>query len=147
MEPHSSPSPEQMNPLPASPEVQQEAGSLEAQPEQAPASYETENQAGNAANQNQQAINLPQVDPVVIPPAPVIADPVVQDTQAPAITGAPASADDTDTIEKEWVDKAKSIVKNTKDDPRQQNNQVSHLRADYMQKRFGKTIKLPDDKA
>lgn len=66
-------------------------------------------------------------------------------SQASAITtvnsDSPAIADDVDVIEKEWVDKAKKIVSATRDDPYNQEKQVSKLQADYLMKRYGKHIK------
>ncbi len=56
----------------------------------------------------------------------------------------PAAADDADVIEKEWVDKAKKIVWATKDDPHQQEKEVSKLQADYLMKRYGKQMKLSE---
>lgn len=57
--------------------------------------------------------------------------------QASAVQG-PSVADDVDVIEKVWVEKAKSIVKETRDDPHEQERQVSDLQSDYQKKRFGK---------
>ena len=51
-------------------------------------------------------------------------------------------AQDKDLIEREWVDKAKHIVENTRDDPFKQNEELTNLKADYMKKQFNKTIKL-----
>lgn len=56
----------------------------------------------------------------------------------------PAIADDVDVIEKEWVDKAKKIVSATKDNPHQQEKEVSKLQADYLLKRYGKQVKLAE---
>jgi hypothetical protein len=56
----------------------------------------------------------------------------------------PAIADDVDVIEKEWVDKARKIVNSTKDNPHQQEKEVSKLQADYLMKRYGKQIKLTE---
>lgn len=55
----------------------------------------------------------------------------------------PAVADDVDVIEKEWVDKAKSIVNEHKHDPYNQEKETSKLQADYLKKRYGKDVKLP----
>ncbi len=57
---------------------------------------------------------------------------------------APAIADDNDLIEKEWVQKAKAIVEKTKENPYQQNKDMSHYRADYIKKRFNKDVKVSD---
>jgi hypothetical protein len=60
-----------------------------------------------------------------------------------AITqGSPVSAADDDLIEKEWVDHTKKTVARTRHDPYMQEKAVSQLQADYLQKRYGKTIKL-----
>ena len=54
------------------------------------------------------------------------------------------TADDSDLIEKEWVEKAKSIIAKTQDDPHLQKSQMSKAKADYIQKRFKKIIKTDD---
>lgn len=69
------------------------------------------------------------VDPVT--PAPGMTQPV---TDSPAIAG------DEDVIEKEWVDKAKKIIAETKDDPVGRSNRVGELKKDYLQKRFNKEL-------
>jgi hypothetical protein len=53
----------------------------------------------------------------------------------------PATADDIDLIEKEWVEKAKQIVEQTKNNPREQNIALGKMKADYLKKRFNKVIK------
>lgn len=57
----------------------------------------------------------------------------------------PATASDEEVIEKEWVDKAKKIITQTKDDPYKQEKEVSKLQADYLKKRYGKDIKIAED--
>jgi hypothetical protein len=57
----------------------------------------------------------------------------------------PTTAADEDLVEKEWVDKAKKIVSETKDDPYKQGKEISKLQADYLKKRYGKDIKLSGD--
>jgi hypothetical protein len=52
----------------------------------------------------------------------------------------PALASDDDLIEKEWVDKAKKIISETKNNPYQQEEDVSKLQIDYLKKRYGKKI-------
>lgn len=54
----------------------------------------------------------------------------------------PQIADDVDLIEREWIDKAKAIVEQTKNDPRQQSGEVEKLKASYLKQRFGKDIKV-----
>ncbi|MDB5170853.1 MAG: hypothetical protein JWO35_547 [Candidatus Saccharibacteria bacterium] len=50
--------------------------------------------------------------------------------------------DDGDLIEKEWVNKAKAIVARTRDDPYTQSEELTVFKADYMKKRYDKTIKV-----
>jgi hypothetical protein len=57
----------------------------------------------------------------------------------------PLVASDDEVIEKEWVDKAKKIITQTKDDPYQQEKEVSKLQADYLKKRYGKELKIASD--
>ena len=57
----------------------------------------------------------------------------------------PQIADDADLIEKEWVDKAKQIVSRTQGDPHAKSNELTGLKKDYIQKRYGKTIAIPAD--
>ncbi|HYG84236.1 MAG TPA: hypothetical protein VD907_05130 [Verrucomicrobiae bacterium] len=59
------------------------------------------------------------------------------DTQA---SSAPLVAADDELIEKTWIEKAKSIVTQTKNDPHLQAVEVSKLQASYLLKRYGKQI-------
>jgi hypothetical protein len=72
-------------------------------------------------------------------PAPV---PIPIDDASQATPGddLPAVAGDDDLIEKEWVDKAKQIISQTRDDPAAREKQVSRLQADYLKKRYGKEL-------
>jgi hypothetical protein len=78
--------------------------------------------------------------PTMAPPLMAPDEPVAM-VPAPA-TGAPAIADDVDLIEREWVDKAKQIVEMTRSEPYEQKQEVSRLKADYLQKRYNKTVKV-----
>lgn len=71
------------------------------------------------------------------PAAPSPATPV---TEIPL----PEEAEDSDLIEKEWVDRAKQIVEHTRDNPYEQQRALSEMKADYLKKRYGKDIKLHD---
>jgi hypothetical protein len=53
---------------------------------------------------------------------------------------APSIADDGDVIEKEWVDRAKEIVARTRQDPYNQTRELHKFKAEYLQKRYNKTI-------
>jgi hypothetical protein len=72
--------------------------------------------------------------PVITPVVP--SSPIVQD----ASIGSPAVAADEDVIEKEWVDKAKKIIDETKDDPHSRTQKVNQLQKDYLRKRYGKEL-------
>jgi len=88
--------------------------------------------------------------PPIVPVLPLPDDPQAQAPVAPTVgmvTGGsvsadtPAIADDADLIEKEWVDKAKEIVARTREDPHQQNKEMSRVKADYLKKRYNKDLK------
>jgi hypothetical protein len=87
---------------------------------------------------------LPAV-PDDIPAAhqPVIGAPP-QDAVKPIPVDPKATAADTDNIEREWVDKVKNVVARTQEDPHLQKEQVSRIKAEYIQKRFNKTIKTDE---
>lgn len=52
----------------------------------------------------------------------------------------PIVANDDDLIEKEWVDKAKKILAETKDDPYRREREVSKLQIEYIRRRYGREI-------
>lgn len=64
--------------------------------------------------------------------------------QAPPVDDLPVLAGDDDLIEKEWVDKAKKIIAETRSDPYRREQEVSRLQADYLRKRYGKEIGVAD---
>lgn len=80
----------------------------------------------------------------VLPP-PLVSAPLAQATPSPIATppvddDAPMAANDDDLIEKEWVDKAKKIIIQTKDDPYRREQEVNKLQADYLRKRYGREL-------
>lgn len=56
----------------------------------------------------------------------------------------PATAEDTDLIEKEWIHKIEQIVEHTKDDPYEQSKELTVLKAEYLRRRYNKTIKIEE---
>ncbi len=92
----------------------------------------------------------PSSDPVATqpaftpPPLPII-DPAQSPTATPQDDTTPVSAADDDLIEKEWVEKAKKVVAETRNDPHAQDAAVGRLQADYLKKRYGKVVKLSND--
>ena len=91
--------------------------------------------APEQAAQAQASVAQQIADPAVLP-APIA---VTDDDQA-AVDDTPAVAADEDLIEKEWVDKAKKIINDTRDDPAARERQVGRLQADYLKKRYGKEL-------
>jgi hypothetical protein len=73
----------------------------------------------------------------ILPP-PVNVQPVIIDE--PSATIAPIAANDDDLIEKEWVDRAKKIIAETKDDPYKREEAVNQLQKDYQRKRYGREL-------
>ena len=73
-------------------------------------------------------------------PTPVIGSKTDDNTNITSLSDNPAVANDDDLIEKEWVDKAKKIVAETRDDPHLQDEKVNKLQADYLKKRFGREL-------
>ena len=70
--------------------------------------------------------------PVVAAPAPV--------AQSSDDSLLPDVASDDDLIEKEWVDKAKKILAETRDDPYRREREVSKLQIEYIRRRYGREI-------
>jgi len=61
-----------------------------------------------------------------------------------ATDDSPAIAADDDLIEKEWVDRAKKIIADTRDDPARREKEVGRLQVDYLKKRYGKELGAAD---
>ncbi len=74
--------------------------------------------------------------PVVTPVPP---PPQIPRSQTNSVA-TPLVAADEDLIEKEWVDKAKEIIEQTRDDPHARTLKVNELQRDYLQKRYGKVV-------
>ncbi len=79
------------------------------------------------------------------PPSGAISVPSLSQTTSTKSTnnsGLPAS--DADLIEKHWVERAKAIVAQTTDDPYKQQKAMTKEKAEYIKKRFNKTIPTDD---
>lgn len=113
-------------PLSPTPEIGVQTGAerLEQRAEAAPA----------AAN------SMPALPPLQV--APVVPPPAAQDDATAAMPSddTPLVASDDDLIEKEWVDKAKKIITQTKDDPYRREQEVNKLQAEYLRKRYGREL-------
>lgn len=85
--------------------------------------------------------------PQTPPPMPAPAAPVEPEQPAAqtvpdsrALVPTPEAAADSDLIEKEWVEKAKQIVEHTAEDPFNQQEALSKMKADYLKKRYNKDL-------
>ena len=74
--------------------------------------------------------------PITAPPQPVS---TAGDTAQTSVI-LPTVANDDDLIEKEWVDKAKKVLAETRDDPYLREQEVNRLQADYLLKRYGREL-------
>jgi hypothetical protein len=85
--------------------------------------------------------------PVVPDDLPVADKPVIAappDAPAPVAVDPKAVAADSDHIEREWIDKVKDVVARTHEDPHLQKEQMSRVKAEYIQKRFNKQVKTDE---
>lgn len=73
-----------------------------------------------------------------------VAKPPQQDDDQSLTPASMMTADDSDLIEKQWVERAKSIVEKTQDDPYIQKKEMSKVKADYIHKRFKKVVKTDE---
>lgn len=115
--------------------VDQRATSADVEPA---ASAELPQQGGAATMPPVQVGSAPQQTAT----APIMNAAATANTPVP-VQGA-LTANDTDLIEKEWVERAKSIVDQTKDNPHMQNKAMSKFKADYVKKRYNKELKVTE---
>lgn len=98
-----------------------------------------------AKERHEQQQGVSHTEQVTLPPA-VLSMPAPAPTSADdttivqPVTDPPSVANDDDLIEKEWVDKAKKVIADTKDDPYRREQEVSRLQADYLAKRYGRRL-------
>jgi hypothetical protein len=84
--------------------------------------------------------------PVAAAPLPVN-NPIPVTTTDPAAAATAVAADDanSDELDAEWVNKAKAIVGQTRDDPRRESHELGKVKADYLRIRYNKTIKVAEE--
>jgi hypothetical protein len=121
---------------------------------QLPAPLEQVHAEGPATAAAEQVTTAPERGPTISSSSPASPAPVMQLPVPSTLAAAPANdpattptaglqvKDDGDLIEKEWVNKAKEIVERTRDDPYKQSEELTVFKADYMKKRYNKTIKV-----
>lgn len=79
---------------------------------------------------------------VLIPDSPAPAIPVpVDDT---TVSTLPSHQDNSDQLGKHWLERTKGLIEETKEDPFKQKNEVSKIKAEYIEKRFNKKLKVDD---
>jgi hypothetical protein len=61
--------------------------------------------------------------------------------------GTAQTDDDDDSLDEEWIQKAKIIVDQTKADPYQQSREISKVKANYLKTHYNKDIKVADDQS
>ena len=129
--------PEQ-NPLPASAERPAGAELVHVAPELAPAKPEVvgapERQEKEPSHASTNTTSLP---PVVDPQGDLQAN---DQSQPQATTSLPDTAKDADRMEKEWAQKIRQILSDTKGNPSNKEEGIKALRADYLFKRYGRKI-------
>lgn len=102
-------------------------------------------EAGTANNEPTQAANAAVAAAMSsVASVPVVATPLPNPDPS-ASQATTTIADDADVIEKEWVDKAKRIVAETKGDPHKKSQELTGLKKEYIETRFGKVIKVPHE--
>ncbi len=95
-----------------------------------------ERAAEAAASIADSSSGLPTVLPSLIDDAAIVVD----NTTLQNNDTTPLTANDDDLIEKEWVDRAKKIVTDTKEDPYRREEAVSKLQKEYQEKRYGREL-------
>lgn len=108
---------------------------------------ETQPQQPERHEAHEQYAGGPAGDPVATQSVAPTPPPLPSIAPQQAVQDAPASAADEDLIEKEWVERAKKVVAETKHDPYLQGREVSKLQADYLNKRYSKSISRSIDGA
>jgi hypothetical protein len=120
--------------LPQAPEQANEDTSLEAIPSRSP-----ENKPQSQSAQT----SLAAAQSYALPSQTVTQ--AIDDSNTPTVQASSQQTDkSTDRIDKVWIDKARSVIAKTKDDPYEQNRQMSQVKAEYIKTRFNKSIKTDD---
>lgn len=104
-------------------------------PEQAAAAPET------APSAPPQAMPIAPAIPVPIPPI-TTAQPAADDVTNTSKGVVTKVIEDKDLIDKAWVEKAKAIIDRTREDPHKQTEEMTGVKAQYLQENYNKSIKL-----
>lgn len=90
------------------------------------------------------AFSVPPPTPVQAPVSPTLPSP---QPPAAAMPTALSSSDDNNDLDQEWINKAKAIVEQTKNDPFVESREISKAKADYLRTRYNKHIKVAEERA
>ncbi len=120
-------------------ELSPDASSPETVPSSSPERV-AQRSAVELAPQPRQPMQMPVMPQVTVPPAPVV-NPASDDTTVLN----PSAATDDDVIEKEWVDRAKQVILQTKDNPYAREKAIGELQRDYLAKRYGRQVGASND--
>jgi hypothetical protein len=89
------------------------------------------------------AVSSQDVSSIAVP-SQVTAQTFSDDQTGDGASASASPANHADRIEKQWVDRAKAVIAQTKNDPYRQKAEISKVKAEYIKKRFNKTIKTDD---
>lgn len=90
-------------------------------------------------------------DTVLVAPNADIPQPIApagpSGVQTQGVTGTTPTDDDDDSLDEEWIQKAKVIVDQTRADPYQQSKEISKVKANFLKTHYNKDIKVADDQS
>jgi len=132
---------EQCNAEVLPPPIPQEVGNIQA----AQGTSEIESVAAQKIEQGTPSSGAAQAQPPIMQQNNTFAtaDPhaSVPQSKPHSATLLPQIAEDSDLIEKEWVQKAKVIIETTKDNPHEQTKEVNRVKSAYLKTRYNKDIR------
>lgn len=101
---------------------------------------DVEKTSGNGEKQPNTSTDNSDAAITTLLPTPVLNVPIVADDTT--VSSNPITANDDGLIEKEWVNKAKAIISNTRNDPYMREEKVNELQVDYLKKRYGEGLNI-----
>jgi Txe/YoeB family toxin of Txe-Axe toxin-antitoxin module len=100
-------------------------------------------EAGSERVEQKAESQTPMATPSVMLPQVVVNDttpPPANNDVKTTTSNNPTTAKDSDSIEKEWVERVKQVLKDTKDDPYKKEEEVKALKLDYLEKRYNRKL-------
>ena len=126
--------------LPAQPEQLESQDTLQELGQEAPAARP------ETAGKQAKTPALPTVpDDIPIADSPAIGL-AADDTTTQDQASFTQKANDSDHIEPVWLDRAKAVIAQTRNDPYEQKIQMSQVKTEYIRKRFNKQVKTDETK-